>query len=236
MEARPLTFVRSQEVARGTIAFYFEKPEGLTYKAGQYIDIEIINPTETDTGGSIRTFSLASAPHESELMIATRIRDSAFKRALEKLKPGEVVSMKAMGGSFTLHNKYERPAIMIAGGIGVTPFRSMVLDVAERNLPHRILLVSSNRTPEDAPFLDELKNYSGENKNIVFAPMFSKESGRLTADKIKIYTEQFLATANGALPIYYVVGSMDMVNTVRDMLEANGVDSDDIRGEEFPGY
>jgi ferredoxin-NADP reductase len=70
-----------KEVAEGTVAFRFEKPSGWTFKAGQYLDSTLLDPSETDSEGNVRSFSIASAPHEETLMVATRMRDTAFKRA-----------------------------------------------------------------------------------------------------------------------------------------------------------
>src|ERR671913_578069 len=72
-----------QEIAGGTMAFHFKKPEGFAYKAGQFADYTLINPSETDAEGNTRAFSLASAPYEDDLMVATRMRDTAFKRVLK---------------------------------------------------------------------------------------------------------------------------------------------------------
>src|SRR5665213_2096041 len=116
-----------QEIAAETMAFYFEKPEGFAYKAGQYVDYTLINPPETDAEGNTRGFSLASAPYESDLMSATRMRDTAFKRVLKALALGAEFTLDAPGGSFTLHNNAAIPAVFVTGGIGVTPVRSIVL-------------------------------------------------------------------------------------------------------------
>ena len=72
-----------KEVAEGTMAFRFEKPSGWTFKAGQYLDMTLLDPSETDSEGNVRSFSIASAPHEETLMVATRMRDTAFKRVSE---------------------------------------------------------------------------------------------------------------------------------------------------------
>ncbi len=83
------TKLKSKKViAEGTEAFIFEKPAGFEFKSGQTIDLTLINPPETDAEGNTRTFSIASAPHEEDLMIATRMRDTAFKRVLGKMEPG----------------------------------------------------------------------------------------------------------------------------------------------------
>src|ERR1035441_528711 len=88
--ALPVTLsklVSRQEVAERTIAFRFEKPTNWTFKAGQCLDMTLLDPSETDAEGNTRTFSIASAPHEDTLMVATRMRDTAFKRALKTQRP-----------------------------------------------------------------------------------------------------------------------------------------------------
>jgi len=86
-------FLQSEEIALGTMAFYFEKPEGFQFKAGQYINITLLHPPETDEEGNVRAFTLASAPFENNLMIATRMRETAFKRSLKKLSKGDEVKI-----------------------------------------------------------------------------------------------------------------------------------------------
>ncbi len=113
-----------REIAEGTMAFYFEKPEGFVYKAGQSADCTLINPAETDAEGNTRALSLASAPYEDDLMFATRMRDTAFKRILKTMEPGTELTLDAPHGSFTLHNNVSIPAVFLTGGIGVTPVRA----------------------------------------------------------------------------------------------------------------
>src|SRR4029077_5631186 len=107
-----------EEIAAGTMAFHFEKPEGFVYKAGQFADYTLINPRETDAEGNTRGFSLASAPYEDDLMSATRMRDTAFKRVLEKIPLGPALTLDPPYGSFTLHNNAPTPAVFVTGGIG----------------------------------------------------------------------------------------------------------------------
>ena len=113
------------EVAEGTMAFQFEKPPGFDFKPGQSADLTLLNPSETDSEANVRTFSIASAPFEDQLMFATRMRDTAFKRSLKKMPLGTAVKMDAAIGSFTLHKNSAKPAVFLAGGIGITPFSSI---------------------------------------------------------------------------------------------------------------
>ena len=100
---------RREEIAEGTMAFYFERPEGFQFKAGQYLTLALIDPSETDAEGSTRNFSIASAPDEDDLMIATRMRDTAFKRVLKQMALKNELKISGPFGSFTLHGDESRP-------------------------------------------------------------------------------------------------------------------------------
>jgi ferredoxin-NADP reductase len=149
--------MRREEVAEGTMAFHFEKPSGFNYKAGQSADVTLANPPETDAEGNTRTFSIASSPFENELVFTTRMRDTAFKRSLKKVPLATEVKIGSAAGSFTLHENPAKPAVFLTGGIGITPFLSIVRQANHDRLPHNLYLFYSNRRPEDAAFLDTLQ-------------------------------------------------------------------------------
>src|SRR3989344_1472441 len=163
-------FLKSEEIARGTSAFYFEKPDGFSFRAGQYLDMRFLNPPETDAEGNVRTFSIASAPYESKLMIATRIRDTAFKRVLSNLPVESEISIEGPMGNFVLHGDATRPALCIVGGIGITPVRSIVLEATHEEAKREIVLLYSNHTPADTLFLSELEAISKRYKDFTFVP------------------------------------------------------------------
>ena len=123
------------EVAEGTMAFHFEKPSQFDFKPEQSADVTPFNPPETDSEGNTRTFSIASSPFENELMLATRMRDTAFKRSLKKIPLGTEVKIDSPMGSFTLHKNSAKPAVFLAGGIGITPFLSIVRQADHDRLP-----------------------------------------------------------------------------------------------------
>jgi ferredoxin-NADP reductase len=227
-------------VADRTVAFEFEKPPGFTFKAGQFIEVTLINPLETDAEGSTRAFSIASAPHEDFLLVATRMRDTAFKRVLAAMELGATVRIEGPFGDLVLHNNPARAAVLLAGGIGITPFRSIVLRAAREKLPHHIVLFYSNRRPEDAPFLEELRNIETQNPNYRFVGTITEpeksrhpwrgETGFITADMLSRHAKDVVS------PVYYIAGPPAMVSGLRAMLNGKGVDDDDIRIEEFGGY
>src|SRR6267143_2462054 len=112
----------SETVAEGTMAFHFAKPADFSFEAGHSVTVSLIDPPETDRKGNSRSFSLASAPYETELMIATRMRDTAFKRSLKTMPAGGRIHLRGPAGKFTLDGADARPAVFLAGGIGITPF------------------------------------------------------------------------------------------------------------------
>ena len=236
----PTELTGKENIAEGTMAFQFRKPDGFQFRAGQAIDLTLIDPPETDAEGNTRAFSIASAPSDPDLVFATRMRDSAFKRVLKASDPGLKANIAGPTGSLTLHKNASKAAVLLAGGIGITPFRSIVRDAVAQKLPHAIYLFYSNRRPEDTAFLEELQKLQGTNPNLhLIATMtdmdnsqaqWAGETGFLTADKIRKY----LPSLDG--PIYYIAGPPAMVAAMRKMLVESAVDEDDIRTEDFAGY
>jgi ferredoxin-NADP reductase len=233
-----------QEVAAGTMAFRFERPPGFDFQAGQNVLVTLVEPPELDAQGPSRTFTLASAPHEAELLIATRMRDTAFKRFLAKAPPGTPVEIEGPNGFMVLHEDASRPAVFLAGGIGITPFLAMARDAAHRRLPHRIVLFYGNRRPEDAAFFQELADLEKKNPSYRLVALMSEPeksaqpwSGeRGFIDRAML--EKHLAKAGVGLkdPVYYFAGPPAMAMAMERMLSAAGVSPDDMRSEEFYGY
>jgi ferredoxin-NADP reductase len=229
-----------QEIAFGTTAFHFEKPAEFTYKAGQFGDFTLADPPETDAEGNTRGFSLASAPYESDLMVATRMRDTAFKRVLKTIELGSELTLDAPYGSLTLHDDARIPAIFLSGGIGITPMRSIILQATHDHLPHKIFLFDSNRRPEDAAFLGELTDAHKQNPNFTLVGTMTEieksakpwrgETGVVTKAMLMKFIDDF------TLPIYYISGPRAMVAAMRKVLNESGVKDDKIRTEEFTGY
>ena len=229
-----------QEIAEGAMAFHFEKPSGWTFEAGQAVDITLLTPSETDAEGNTRTFTIASAPYEKSLMVATRMRDTAFKRVLKVMPVGAAVQMEGPAGDLTLHRDAARTAVFLAGGIGITPFRSIAFAAAREHLPHRIFLFYSNRRPEDAPFLAELQTLEKENPNCtLIATMTEMEkSHRSWHGETGLIDKEMLARylKDATSPIYYIAGPPEMVKGLHMTINESGVDEVDIRTEEFSGY
>ena len=227
-----------EEIAEGTMAFHFDKPAGFSFKAGQAVALELTDPPAGD-GQSQRTFSLVSAPFENTLVVATRMRDSAFKRALKALPVGARMKLEGPFGDLTLGDA-ARPAVFIAGGIGITPFMSMLRQAGQDRSPHRLFLVYSNRRPEDSAFLAELQGLERQNNNFrLLATMTDmNKSARKWDGETGLVDAHLLQRFVGdlAAPIYYVVGPPAMVGAMQETLKQGGIAAGSIRTEEFYGY
>jgi ferredoxin-NADP reductase len=231
---------KREAVADGTMAFYFEKPHDFVYRAGQFGDFTLINPPETDAEGTTRGFSLTSAPCEKDLKIATRMRDTAFKRVLKALPYGTLLKLDAPYGSFTLHTNTAIPAVFLTGGIGITPVRSMLVEATKEPLSRRILLFYSNHAPEDTAFLEELRALAARNPQFTFVATMTQmgqshdewagETGYVTRAMLERYIDDLTVT------IYYCSGPATLVSAMRQLLTEAGVNEDNIRTEEFVGY
>ena len=231
---------RRESVAEGTTAFYFSRPAGFEFRAGQSLLLSLISPPETDGEGDSRTFTIASAPHEAELMVATRMRDTAFKRVLKSLPLGTALTIDGPNGEMVLEESPTRPVVFLAGGIGITPFRSLALHAAHARLAHRILLFYGNRRHEDAAFLDELQETAKRNPSFRLIALMSEpqksahpwsgETGFIRRELI----ERHVAEPKAAL--YYFAGPPAMTAAMHALLEALGVGEPSMRYEEFYGY
>jgi ferredoxin-NADP reductase len=240
MEKQIIKLVKKEIVAEGTMMFTFERPKNFIYKAGQSVDLTLINPPETDAEGNIRSFSLVSAPFENRLSFATRMRDTAFKRVIRDMPLNAELELAGPFGSFTLHKDSSKPAIFLVGGIGITPFYSMIKTASIGKLPHKIFLFYSNRRPEDTAFLNQLTDMQKDNSNYKLIATMSEmekskmnwtgETGFINKEMINKY---FRYTSE---PIYYSAGPPEMVAAMRKILIDMGADEDNIRTEEFSGY
>jgi ferredoxin-NADP reductase len=234
------TLIDSTTVAEGTMAFRFAKPADFRFEAGHSVSVSLIDPPETDGKGNAHTFSIVSAPYETELVIATRMRDTAFKRVLKSMPAGGRVSLRGPAGKFTLDGADARPAVFLAGGIGITPFVSMSRQAAHDRLARELWLFYSNHRPEDAAFLDELAALPRRNPRYRFVGTmvemakssrpWSGETGFLDRAMLERHLKDLSAS------VYYTAGPPGLVEAMRKMLADAGVEDEAIRADEFFGY
>jgi ferredoxin-NADP reductase len=217
---------RRQETS-DSISFIFDPPSSLHWKAGQYLHYILEHPHPDDRGVE-RYFSIASAPHEKQVMLTTRFaaKGSSFKNALKNLRMGDVVKADGLDGDFVVDNS-EQDRVFVAGGIGVTPYRAILLDLDHRHQPINGVLLYANRNDE-FPYKNELEALQKKH------PRFHIEyfvSPRRIDEAVIRRTMQSLKD-----PLVYVSGPEPMVESFDSMLKKMGVPESKIKNDFFPGY
>jgi ferredoxin-NADP reductase len=238
MKAR---FIAAERIAEDTASFTVEATESFKFEAGQTCDLTLAAPRYQDEKGTSRTFSIASSPADlPRLTFATRLTGSAFKKSLLEAAAGTDVDVDGPYGSFTLHKNSAKPALLFAGGIGITPFRSIIKDATERRLPHHLTLFYSNRIAASTAFLPDLERWSRENPHFrLVATIGERRDGDAWAHGVGLFNAQVLTphlADAGKDAIAYIAGPPPFVTAMRASLEQLGADPDNIRTEEFSGY
>jgi ferredoxin-NADP reductase len=200
------------------------------YKAGQFFSLTLLNPPFTDQRGNSRFFGLVSSPTEvGKAAMVTKIGTSAFKKSLMDLPVGAEVQIDSIGGHTVLPSDINQKIVLIAGGIGIAPFMSILRFVKEKSLLYDISLIYVNKDKETAVFLDEIESYSKENQLLKFFPVFSKTK-TINPDLIK----DNLPELNNK--IYYITGEQAFVIQTFKLLKELGVEAKNISMEIFTGY
>lgn len=218
-----LTLVNMTDEAKDTKSFFFTSDTLFAWKAGQYLYITLNKIT--------KPFTIASSPTEKIIQITTRIRqDSKFKQNLDKIEIGQEIEARGPFGSFVLE-KNTINNIFLAGGIGITPFRSFIKYNVDKKLGISMFLIYSNSDSEFV-FKKELDKWQKENDNLKIYYHNSSVSGHLDSSKLS----SLLSTYYTLHTTYYTVGPNPFVNAMEDILEELKMSEDHIKTEKFIGY
>src|SRR3989442_2661517 len=228
-----------REVAKGTLLVVFDLlGREVDFEPGQYFWVTLLDPPYDDEKGPRRHISVVTSPNERGVLgLCTRIRDTAFKRALVGLPIGAEVDVEEPKGTFLLPAETDKPYVFIAGGIGITVFRCMLRYIVEEELPYRITLVYSNRDRESTAFLDELLELERVNPNLRLVvtmthdPHCDGETRRIYAELLREHFGDDLQSLT-----YLIAGPPAMVEGVVGTLQAEGVLEEQIRPARFSGY
>ncbi len=205
---------------KNVFSLIFERPKDFNFYPGQYLDIEL--PVK-DKFGNTRAFTISSSPTENFLMITPKKGITPFKTFLEKIKIGDTITTSHPVGTFTLDES--SGAVFIAGGVGITPFRSMLKYAFDNELTTPITLIYSN-SDDNFPFKHELDKWEKSLPNLKIIYIVTSRDGRLTK----------LPPTTYHLPIYYLAGLPKMVDDFARMLIDLGIDETNIRYDRFDGY
>lgn len=237
-----LTLLEIRDEAKGTKSFFWRPEKPVSYLAGQYFYFTLPSLKYPDPRGATRHFTLASSPTEGEILRnTTRIREeSGYKKTLNELPAWSVIEGEGPNGTFLLDENEKGPFVFLAGGIGITPFRSMMKFATDKKLSIPMHLIYSNSIPEEIAFKAEVEGFAQENPNIkvdltISKPEESKEkwgglTGRIDENLIR------KLVADVTAPIFMVSGPPPMVDAVEQALGKLGLGAGRVRSEKFTGY
>jgi len=223
-----LTLVAKRPETEDVTSFLFSSDAPLKWQAGQFLHYSLLHP-DADDQGIARYFTIASAPFEGHIMLTTRFarqRSSSFKRALRQLHVGAAIEVSEPEGDFVVGDPGDEH-VFIAGGIGVTPFRAILLDLDHRELPIKATLLYANRT-SDFVYKAEMDRLAARHPGLVIRYLVSPK--RVTQSSI------LAAAPELGKPTFHVSGPAPFVEAVGNMLWWLGVPDAHVKRDYFPGY
>jgi ferredoxin-NADP reductase len=235
-----LTLKEKIQLAPDEWDFIFIPDEKLKFTAGQYMEWTLPND-HVDNRGNRRYFTLASAPTEEHVRIGVKLYEnsSTFKKKLLQLNPGEKVLAANLSGEFTLNRDPDGKYVFIAGGIGVTPYRSIVKNLIDTNQKRDIILLYSDRTEQQLVYRDvfsEAERKFGMRKVYVLSDRENVPSGwggkvghidgPMIAESVPDFKQRY----------FYISGSHAVVVTIEKVLADLGVPRSQIKTDFFPGF
>jgi ferredoxin-NADP reductase len=228
-----------REVAKGTLLVTFDLlGEEVDFTPGQYFFVTLPEVGYQDDRGLRRHITVVTSPNEKGVLgFATRMRESAFKRSLGELPVGTNVEVEPPKGSFALPEDAARPLVFVAGGIGITVFRSMLRYIREEGLPYRVTLIFSNRDRESTAFVEELEELGQEIANFRLILTMTQDPG--WEGETRKIDSQFLQDYLGEdlnENTFLVAGPPAMVEGVQEALDEAGVEEENVIAERYSGY
>lgn len=229
-----ITFDHSEDVAANIATFYFKPEKPVDYTAGQFVEWTLPH-VHPDNRGIKRWFTLSSSPTDGLISLTTRITDkngSSFKKALRNLQPGNEMIISDAMGDFVLPKLIQTPLLFVAGGIGITPFHSILAWLAATDEKRPIKLIHGVHTEEDIIFQDTFDK-AGQHATIVVSEPSSAwggERGRLSAELILGIEKSSEDT------LIYLSGPEPMVEQLEKELLAAGIKKHQLVLDSFPNY
>jgi ferredoxin-NADP reductase len=221
-----LKLVEKRPEITGVQTFIFEPEQPISWQPGQYMHYVLDHP-DPDERGTERWFTIASAPFEKHIQITTRYdgeKISSFKKALDAMRPGDTIEADGPKGKFIMQEG-EHHHVFIAGGIGITPYRSMLAQLAHDKQPAAIDLMYANRD-NNFIFADELKSIQAQNPDFHILEFIDR---RIEEPDLSKYLEDKNA-------VFYISGPEPMVEAYEQLFDKLGIEKTVVMTDYFPGY
>ena len=232
-----LTLERIEQAANGAYDFIFSSDKRLAFQPGQYLEWTLGFP-HADARGNRRSFTIASAPTETEVRLGVKFypKPSTFKRALGSMQPGDQIYAAQLAGNFVLPRNPNTKLAFIAGGIGITPFRSMIQYLLDQREPRDITMLYGNAEAQDIAYRDVFDTAERElGIRTVYAvasgsaPEPGMRAGFIDAAMIRAEVPDYKQR------VFYISGPHAMVSRFQHMLRDMGVPRSHIKTDFFPG-
>lgn len=223
-----LKLVEKKEEVPGVVSFILEPQEKIAWQAGQFLHY-VLHHEPTDDRGSDRWFTISAAPHEGHVMITTRFTEekgSSFKTKLKNLPIGKSIEMSYLDGDFVVTDP-SKEYVFIAGGIGITPFRSILTQLDFEQKPINVTLLYANHD-ERVVFRDELEAIAKKHPTFTIHYIFSPE--HIDEQKIRELVPDITK------PYFYVSGPEPLVENLGNALKGMGITEEKLKQDWFPGY
>ncbi len=231
------SLINKRELCVETFEYTFELSEPILFQAGQYVFLTFKNPKFPDYQGSRRYFTIASSPAEkNKISVATRLRESGFKKELHALPLGGQIDVSSPEGDLVFPESTDIPLVFIAGGIGINPFMSMMRWMKDSGKENSVTLFYSNKLKDSTPYFDELEALEENLTNLKVIHNMSQDKnwpgfqGRINVEIINQYVPDMKSA------LFYIVGPENMGHEIENMLISLGVNDDKINREDFAGY
>ncbi len=235
-----LKLIQRVQLSDTTYDFIFSSDRPIRFRAGQYLEWALPHAS-SDQRGSRRYFTIASAPTESTIRMGVKFypQSSSYKQTLRKLHPGQTIVAGQLDGDFTLPKDVHQKLVFLAGGIGVTPFRSMIQQLINTQEQRDVVLLFANQRPSDIVYqdiFDQASQHNGVRVVHVIAdeaslpPMWGGERGYVTAEMIQRQVPDY------AERLFYISGPQGMVQAYKKTLRSLGVPNQHIKTDYFPGF
>lgn len=223
-----LTLIEKRQETLDAVSFFLKPSSPILWTPGQFL-IYTLNHINPDNRGKMRFFTISSAPFENHIAISTKIDDknpSSFKKALSQMQLGGKIEGKGPDGNFILEDVFAE-YVFIAGGIGITPFRSIILDLANDKSPINVTLLYANKTA-DILFKNELEEIAKSNPN--FKINYFISPSHITKGSIQEFVPDLKK------PLYYISGPNNMAEDLLAVLKGLGIEGKRIKLDYFHGY
>ncbi len=226
-------------IASNISDFVFASSEPIRFRPGQYLEWTL-GHHHSDNRGVRRYFTIASSPTEPEVRLGVKFYQSpsSFKKALGGLSVGDTIVASHLAGDFTMPKDLNQKLVFIAGGIGVTPFRSMIKYLTDRNEKRDIVLMYSNKTLAEIAYKDIFDAAEAQWGLRTIYTIDNPEAdmpawccgGRITAQMIAEDVPDYKER------IFYISGPQAMVTGFSNTLRAMGLPKNQIKTDFFPGF